>query len=54
MTTPILGAGGTQLFELQGVKPGQSVFRLAYARAWEYNGDWESFNGTRYSYNVNF
>ena len=48
------GVGGTNLFWLTGVEAGSGVFRVAYARSWEYDGDWEAFTGTKFSYNIDF
>ena len=50
----MVGVGGTNLFWLQGIKEGQGVFRIAYARPWEYKGDWESFEGIKFTYNIGF
>ncbi|MBQ9989201.1 MAG: protease inhibitor I42 family protein [Clostridia bacterium] len=31
----LVGGGGTQLFEFQGVQPGEAVVQCVYQRAWE-------------------
>ena len=49
---PRLGAAGTRVYEITGLKQGSALFRLAYARVWEYNGDWDNYDGTKYSYEV--
>ena len=53
-SAPVMGAGGTNLFWLKGLKGGSGVFRIAYARPWEYKGDWEAFTGTKFTYNIGF
>ena len=53
-SAPVVGAGGTNLFWLTGLKQGSGVFRIAYARPWEYKGDWEAFEGTKFTYNIGF
>ena len=51
---PFVGAGGTRIYQLQaGDKAGQAPFRIAYARSWEYNGDFDSYKGTKYEYLIN-
>lgn len=49
----MLGAGGTRIFELVGRELGQSQFRIAYARPWEYDNNWDQFEGTKYFYEIN-
>ena len=50
----MVGVGGTNLFTLTGIEAGSGVFRVAYARPWEYDGNWDAFAGTKFSYNINF
>ena len=42
------------MFQLRGLKAGSGVFRIAYARPWEYDGDWEAYKGKKFTYNVGF
>lgn len=48
---PIVGAGGTRIYEIVGNRAGAQEFKLAYARVWEYDNDWENYTGTKYEYN---
>ncbi len=50
----IVGAGGTEIFQLRGIKAGRGVFRMAYARSWEYDGNWEAYTGRKFTYSVGF
>lgn len=47
---PMLGAGGTRIFEILGRELGEASFRIVYARSWEYDGDWDKYEGTKYEY----
>ena len=47
-----VGSGGTRIYQLQGINTGEELLRIAYARSWEYDGDWDSFTGTKYEYLV--
>ena len=40
LPTPLLGAGGVQMFGLTAQKVGSFTFRLVMAQSWTYNGDW--------------
>lgn len=48
----MLGAGGTRIYELVGHNQGEAPFRIAYARQWEYDGDWDAYEGTKYEYTI--
>jgi hypothetical protein len=36
-----------------GKLKGISQLRIAYARSWEYDGNWEKYEGTKYSLVIN-
>ena len=38
------GVGGTKTFTLTGKKTGSSKFRIAYARPWEWKGNFDESN----------
>jgi hypothetical protein len=53
-SNPINGAGGTSLFQLSGIAAGSGVFRVAYARPWEYDGNWDAYTGIKYTFNIGY
>ena len=43
-------SGGIHTYTLTMTNSGTGTFRLADARPWMYNGNWSTYQGTKYSY----